>query len=131
MAEKEKYCYSFDGETYRGEFNTKEEALAYVMEKNYGREYVYIGIIDDSLNAATFVDIDDLLDDAGAAAQDTCGEVAEEYLSHWSEREKEELKKIICEYLDKVDPVTFYTVERIAKFRVVDGKAIEDTEVSL
>ena len=124
---KGKFCYSFDEEFYRGKFNTVEEALAAASECNDDREYVYVGkaIL---LDASAYVDVDKLLEDTCVAAQDQCGEVADEYLMHWSEEEKDVLKKIICEHLEKVDPVTFSTVERIATFRFVDGKAVRETD---
>ena len=132
MAKKEKYYFSFDDESYSGGSNTEDEAVEEAT-KEAGKDYkgaLYIGK-GTTLDSSAFVIIDHLLENINEQAQDQCGEWAEEYLLYLSDLEKDELQKLICDYLNKVDPVTFYNIEGVIKYKIVDGKAIEDTEVSL
>ena len=123
---KGKFYYSFDDETYHGEFDNEDEAVEEALADN-DDEVIYVGI-GDPKDASEYVDVDDLLERISEVAYNQCGEVAEEYLMHWSEEEKDVLQKMICDHLNKVDPVTFCNVKTTATFRVVDGKAVRETD---
>lgn len=106
------YCYSYDGEIYRGDFDSPLAAAAEVFEGEPDRETVHVG---ESVHAPTtdYVSADWIIDDITNRAYEECGEVAEDWL-HALSRDKEakaELAKLVAGFIDKHERPTFWKVQ--------------------
>lgn len=102
------YCYSFDGEAFRGRYATEAEAINEATDHEAG----YIGEVKDP-DISDYIDISSILEGVHSAACDDCCAVDEEWLSNFSSEKKAELKELIRCWIMKEDPPRFYTVKNI------------------
>lgn len=102
-------CRDSIGERFDGDiFDTKEEAIAdlkkeieaglYEGVKKQG--YFWVGQIL-SYSSHQFMNAEDILQNAADYALDEAGEFAEDWLSFISKEQKEELDKLLAEWVEK------------------------------
>lgn len=106
------YSHCTDGEFFRGEFATPEEAAADAFTENPGLKEVEVG---ENIKRPSeyFVFADSILEDVAECAQETCGEVANEWLRNLMDDKgkKAELEKLVGGWIDANDPPQFWYVE--------------------
>lgn len=110
------YSYSYDEETYHGQFDTPEAAALDVFIDNPGREEIWVGE-NKHVTAHDFIDADDVLNEAAMRADENCGECAEDWLSGIGrdKAKRAELEKLIGDWLQENEPPHFWTIENARK----------------
>ena len=111
----EKYCYSTDGgEYFTGEYDTPQLAAENAFNDNPDQYHVEIGRIVRK-TAHDFVDPWEVIQGAQDKASSECGHVSEDWLMFLKSEDRDELKKIIGDWLEKKDPVKFHMVDDIVQ----------------
>lgn len=111
-----KWTTSENGEIYNGEeYDTREECLKKETEErmsipNHSRSF-WIGQIREC-HTYEFVDCENLIEDAMCQAEDTAGEVAEDWLSYFPQKDKDELNELLVDWFEKKGyKPTFYAIK--------------------
>jgi len=112
-----KYSYSTNEENFYGQYETIEEAIKHGLDDNPDSDSIYIGS-NCNHTAHEFISVSNILDDISEAAGDECGESAEDWLEiiHNDNLKKRELAKLIGDWIEANDPVTFYSVADVKRF---------------
>jgi len=110
----EKYCYSTDGENFTGEYDTPQSAAENAFNNIADIDQVEIGRIVRK-TAHDFVDPWEVIQEAQNNASSECGYASEDWLMFLKAEDRDELKKIIGDWLEKKDPVKFSTVDDIVQ----------------
>lgn len=106
------YSNCTDGEFFRGEFATPEEAAIDAFNDDAELESVEVGENHKS-PASFYVSADSILEDISQRASEECGEIADDWLESLM-RDKEkvaELEKLVGDWLEANEPPTFWRVE--------------------
>lgn len=81
--EEGKWCYSFNGENFEGDFETKEraieEAIFYYKDDERDEDFIWVG---QTKSVSTSVNVDGILEYLAEEAYDQAGEYAEGYLDN-------------------------------------------------
>jgi hypothetical protein len=113
-------CYSLNEEDWYMDFEfvrDELESCAGEGESILGKTYYEAD--QEPIAAAGFFDIDDLIDLLNEKAWDVCGECAEDY-PNLSLGKKEELNKIVLDFLDK-NTRHYYKPANIVEKKVEEG----------
>lgn len=107
------YCYSTNGENFTGDFESREEAI-YEAICLLGLEVGNVIFTAESspISEIELIRADHVIDDIQCAATDLAGEAGEDYLSYVSTEHMDELELMISEWMKKVEPVSFYSVNK-------------------
>ena len=119
------YSYSTNQENYHGDFETREAALAEAYAL-YPGVPVWTGE-NSKKEAADFIDVSDLFENAQCQAEDECGEAAEDWLPVHFKKElerKAELREIIGKFMQEHWPVNFWAVEAVQEHQPQDGTRV-------
>jgi hypothetical protein len=113
------YSWSRNEESFTGDFETREAALADAQENNPERSVFWTGE-NHKKSAIDFVDVGNLFEDMQMAADDVAGEASEDWLPSWRvQTEKQnELAEIIAKFVDENWPAKFFSVDEIQKHEV-------------
>ena len=116
-----KYAYSWDGETYHGEFDSAEEAI----EDSCCEVGSTVWIGETIPNTANhFVPrLSSFLESIEEAAQDECGECAEDWLCSLPAEATQQLQSALDAFADtlqRVAPPTFYRVRNAVEHVITD-----------
>lgn len=121
----EVYCYSNNNESYSCHSDTREEALEEAKKKYPDNDKIWTGR-SIKMTAKNFLNIENLFESLQESADDLCGEVAEDWLPSWKKDQdkKQELVKLISEFIDKNWPVNFWLVDDVIEHNIEgkDGK---------
>jgi len=109
MTEK---VYSLDGEKFYDYASFMSDVL---HEHKQGETVeVYVGIKRE-IKHSDFVSADVIIESAQEMAYDEYGEISNDYLEKITEAQGEELKRLICAWLDKtVGQPRFYAFEKVS-----------------
>lgn len=104
------YCYSFDEEIYHGRFSSSEEALAEARDAcgASGNVSVWIGQCKE-VSLTSMVDADYVIERLQEEASERVGESSEDWL-HVDAEPKQELERLILDWVMRHDPPRFYEV---------------------
>ena len=108
-----KYCYSTNGENFDGDFDSREEAI-YEAVCLFNLEVGQVVFTAESaaISASQLIRADHVIDNIQCAAADLVGEAGEDYLSYVSTEHMDELEAIISEWMERVEPVYFFGVDK-------------------
>lgn len=111
------YCYSYDQERFFGRCSSEQEAVHEAFDNDPDAETVWIGE-GVQHTAHEYVLPYRIVESASEQAYDEIGEAAEDWLiSLGSDKEKmAELQKMVGDWLESNEPVTFYGVTKIKEF---------------
>lgn len=106
------YSHCTDGEFFRGEFATPEDAAADAFRDNPDLESVEVGENHKS-PASFYVSADSIFEDIAQRASDECGEIADDWLDGlMRDKEKQaELEKLVGDWIEANEPPTFWRVD--------------------
>jgi hypothetical protein len=123
------YAYSTDEENFTGEFNSPEEAAADCFHNFSDVDTVFVGI-KHTLTAHDFIDPVYLLEKISDEAYNECGSAALEWLDkiQESKAKREELKKLIGDWLEANAPVTFFKVDDVIEYAREDYGLDDDDD---
>lgn len=129
---EEKWCYSYNGENFTGECNTKEEAIEEAI-REYGDDYqmLYIG---EAVEQTIHISADRLIDELYENAREQYGDYAEGFLMHVKQEHKEMLEcmvnSVIGTWMDfyKYKPAS-YSVNNIEMFKTDDKQLLKRFEI--
>lgn len=115
------YSYSTDNEHFYGDFETPEAAAEECFINYSDVDNCYVGI-NCKYSAHEYVDIRYLLEKIGEEAESECGESAIDWLDGIKENKEKrnELAKIIGDFLEAHDPVTFFRVHEFEEYQRPD-----------
>jgi hypothetical protein len=122
MSEK-KWCYSYNGENFEGDFVTKEDAVeeasCYINSKD-DREYIYIG---NPKEISIGVNVDAILENIGEDAYEQAGEYAVDYLRDVTIKHgqilEERLNEVLYNWMDEYNyKPYFWKVENVEKIKI-------------
>ena len=120
------WCYSADGQTFHGDFATREEAVAEARDMRPG-EVVWVGRAADA--EVDPVDGWQIVERLGETANESCGDVADDYPSGVTNEQVQELEsaveKVVGEWLTRHGHwPAFHAVEGVER---VEPEAEEPT----
>ncbi len=106
------YSYSTDEENFIGHFATADHAAETAFDDFPDIDSVWIGE-NKKQTAHDFVHALDIIESIAEIASDECGECSEYWLDGLlkNKEKRDELKRLIGDWLEKNEPVYFYTVE--------------------
>jgi hypothetical protein len=123
------YSYSIDEEHFTGEFETPEDAAITGFNKVPEINVIFVGIkkkytVDD------FIDIGFLLESIANEAYEECGGSALDWLEkiQGSKAKREELKKLISDWLKINAPVKFFAVDDVMEYAREDYGLDDDDD---
>jgi hypothetical protein len=126
------YCDNELG-PFNGEYQTAQDA-AKAAFVNYGkRKSVWVGEIKRN-SAHDFIDGQSVLEDALCQATDEVGEWCEDWLNLLIRNSEKcsELQKLVGDWIEENDPVTFFTVHDVREITVEqsedDGERAKESE---
>jgi hypothetical protein len=121
-----KWCYSFNGENFEGDFDTEEQAIAeaiwYYKDDEKDQDFIWVG---QTQAISVGVNVDSLLENLGEEAYEQAGEYAEDYLTNVKiEHQKvleEKLNSVLATWMKefKYEP-NFWTVKNVEKIDVTN-----------
>jgi hypothetical protein len=114
MAEPIKYdCWSNNDENFHSDIELVVDQL------NVG-DIIYEGVMVPP-DVSKWIDADSVIDDIKCQADDECGEYAEDFLSNVSNEAKQELGKLIADWVNKHDKPHFWSVENVRQRAVTEA----------
>jgi hypothetical protein len=120
------FSYSTNEDNFFGDFETPEDAAYTCFEQHPDVDTVYIGN-RRNFTAHDFVSPVILLEYIANAAFDECGSSALDWLEKFKidKSKREEFKKLIGDWLEANDPVTFFGIDDVLEYQRPDE---EDTD---
>ena len=120
------FSYSTNEDNFFGDFETPEDAAYTCFEQHPDVDVAYIGN-RHNYTAHYFVDPGFLLDKIASEAFNECGSSANDWLEKFKEikPKRDEFKKLIGDWLEANDPVTFFSVDDVLEYQRPDE---EDTD---
>ena len=121
---KNTYCYSLDNETFTGEFDSREEALAAAMAsvENQSGNKVFTGRNGRPPEASEFLpDPEDITETMAVRACDAYGEHAEDWLSRLTKDQEDRIQahlNAIAQVIQDSEAPTFWNIEDIEHHQV-------------
>lgn len=110
------FSYSFDQEHYIGKFDTIELALAAANAATSlepgASITVWVGEVEE-IDVAALVDVDQIIEMMIEQASDFAGEAAEGWLFSVTSDQKEELQKLVTDWVQRVDSPSFWGVDAV------------------
>lgn len=106
------YSYCTDGEFFRGEFATLEEAAIDAFNDDTELESVEVGENHNS-PASFYVSAESILEDIAQRASEECGEIADDWLEDLMiDKEKlADLEKLVGDWIENNEPPTFWRID--------------------
>jgi hypothetical protein len=111
------FSYSTNEEIFQGDYASPEAAAEAGFIDNPDDDTLWVGV-NKKFTAHDFISVSDILEGIAENAGDECGEVAEDWLVKIEKDsvKREALRKLLGDWLEAADPVTFCSVDEVIKF---------------
>jgi Tfp pilus assembly PilM family ATPase len=125
----ETFSYSYDEETFRGKYATRQEAINAAGKNSYDGclsegTTIWIGRNEKPPHARdVMISADDLIEQVQERVGEDYGECSQEFLDLTAEQKAEVQRRLddLADYIQSIDPPEFYLIEDVQPFVVPEA----------